>query len=136
MQSFVTLLTRDGQYRKLELRAAFLLYLAVLVCGSIPGARAELGELAPGLWLHLLTYSLIALLLFCGVDGRVWSKACKAVLIVAAMGALDEYVQSFFSYRTASFMDWFIDINAALLTSAVLSLLWPNADGGKSEEAS
>lgn len=136
MRPFVTLLICNVQYRKLELRAAFLLYLAVLVFGAIPGARTELGQLASGFLLHCLTYGLIALLLFCGVDGHAWSKACKAVFIVAAMGALDEYMQSFLSYRTASFVDWFIDVNAALFTSVVLSLLWSSAGGDKSEQAS
>lgn len=136
MRPFIALLISDVQYRKLRLRIAFLLYLAVLVFGSIPGARAELGQLAPGLLLHLLTYGLIALLLFCGADGRAWSKACKAVFIVAAMGAIDEYVQSFFSYRTASFMDWVVDVNAALFTSAMLSLFWSKAVSGKSKQIS
>lgn len=128
MRPLVALLISDARYRQLEFRAAFLLYLAVLVIGSIPGARADVGELASGLMLHLLTYSLIALLLFCGANGGVWSKACKSVLIVAAMGAIDEWVQSHFPYRNASLMDWFVDLNASLITSAVLWSVWPKDD--------
>lgn len=129
MRPFIALLISDARYRKLALRAAFLLYLAVLVFGSIPGARAELGEMASGLLLHSLTYSLIALLLFVGLDGHARGKACKTVFIVAIMGALDEYLQSFFSYRTSSVVDWFVDVNAALFISAILFLLWPKATG-------
>jgi VanZ family protein len=133
MQSLLALLASDTRYRKLECHAAFLIYLLVLISGSIPGARAEVGEVAPGAVLHLLTYGVIALLLFRGSEGNAWSKACKAVLIVAAMGALDEYVQSFFPYRTASLMDWLVDVNAALFTSAAMWSIWPKEAGRKQE---
>jgi VanZ family protein len=125
MRPLLALLIHDARYRKLEFRAAFVLYLAVLVFGSIPGARAGIGEFAPGLVLHALTYCVIALLLFSGTNGSTWRKALKAFLIVAAMGAGDEWVQSFFPYRTASVRDWLVDIGAAFITSALLLMVWP-----------
>lgn len=124
MRSLIALIS-DSTYRKLAIRAAFLLYAAVIALGSIPGARADIGELASGLTLHLSTYSVIALLLFFGTRGNAWRKACVSSLIIVAMGAVDECVQSFFPYRGASFVDWFVDINAGLFTSAVLWLIWP-----------
>lgn len=125
MRPLLALLIHDARYRKLEFRAAFVLYLAVLVFGSIPGARAGVGAFASGLVLHALTYCVIALLLFSGANGSAWRKALMSFLIVAAMGAGDECVQSFFSYRTASVTDWLVDISAAFFTSALLLLIWP-----------
>lgn len=135
MRPLIALLVSDTKYRKHECHAAFLLYLAVLVLGSIPGARAEVGELLPGLGLHMLAYAVIALLLFRGTNGSAWSKAVKSVLTVAAMGAFDEYVQSFFPYRTASLMDWFVDVNAGLFTSAALWSVWPKEIEGNPEQS-
>ena len=129
MRPLLALLIHDPRYRKLQFRAAFMLYLAVLVFGSIPGARKDIGEFATGLVLHAVTYSMIALLLFSGANGSARQKALKALLIVAAMGAGDEWVQSFFPYRTASVTDWMVDVGAAFMTSAVLMMLWPKVTG-------
>jgi VanZ family protein len=136
MRPHLVLLLFDARYRKWKFRCAFLLYLAVLVLGSIPGARADIGELASGLVLHAATYSLITFLLFSGADGSTRSKAFKSFAIVAAMGALDEYVQSFFPYRSASVMDWMVDVSAGFIASCVLALVWPkDADRSPTEMA-
>jgi VanZ family protein len=42
-----------------------------------------------------------------------------------AMGALDEYVQSFFPYRSADVMDWVVDVSAGIFSAAILRTLWP-----------
>lgn len=131
MRTFLAQLMSDPRYPTLAARAAFLLYAAVIVGGSIPGARAEVGELASGLTLHLTTYSVITLLLFCGAQGSAWHKACKSFLLLAAMGAFDECVQSLFPYRGASLVDWFVDLNAGLFTTAVLWLIWPKGEAGE-----
>jgi VanZ family protein len=47
----------------------------------------------------------------------------KAVLTIAAMGALDEYIQSFFPYRHGSVGDW-VDVSAAMVTACSLYWLW------------
>ncbi|MEN3296519.1 MAG: hypothetical protein V7642_5772 [Burkholderiales bacterium] len=125
MRRLLALLVFDPHYRKLEFRAAFILYLAVLVFGSIPGARADIGDYASGLVLHATTYSVIALLLFSGANGTAGAKALKAFAIVAAMGAVDECLQSFFPYRTAAVTDWLVDLCAAFITSVLLFLIWP-----------
>lgn len=131
MRLLIALLISEPRYRKLSWRAAFLFYGAILVIGSIPGARADVGELASGFSLHMSAYSILALLLFCGVQGSAWSRACKSILMIAVMGALDECVQSVFPYRSADVMDWLVDMNAGLLISAMLWAAWPKGASGK-----
>lgn len=128
MSSFFYLLARDTRYRKWEFYLAFLLYLTVLVLGSVPGARAEVGEVASGLVLHVLTYCTITLLLFRGGNGNPWQKAVRAFLIVVFMGAGDEALQSLFPYRTASVTDWLVDICAAFFTCVFLWYVWHKAN--------
>ena len=41
-------------------------------------------------------------------------------VIIALMGAFDEYVQSFFPYRSATVTDWCVDMSAGLFASAFL----------------
>jgi VanZ family protein len=113
------------QYQHFRFRSAFLLYFAVLLLGAIPGARAEVGNLASGWVLHFAAYSCIALLLFTGSKGNASSKAFKTFLIIGAMGAMDEFVQSFFPYRTAAVTDWYVDLSAGFLTSALLCAMLP-----------
>jgi VanZ family protein len=131
MRPFLALLIFDQRYRTFTFRAAFVLYFAAVIIGCVPGARAEMGSLAPGLVLHALGYSFIALLLFTGANGSAWSKALKSFLIVALMGAFDEYVQSFFPYRRAAVTDWLVDIGAAFITSCMLWTVWPKQSRGQ-----
>jgi VanZ family protein len=130
MRPFLMRLIADEKNESFMLRSAFLIYLAVLVFGSVPGARAEVGEVAPGLVLHFVTYACIAFLLFCGISGNALHKAFMAFVIIALMGAFDEYLQSFFPYRTATVKDWCIDVGAGLFASLLLwkiSLSTPEA---------
>lgn len=122
MKQFLIDLGSGKKYRKVRFHGAFLLYFLILVFGSIPGARQDVGEIASGLALHATAYSIITFLLFTGYAGRPSRKAIQAFLIVAAMGALDEYVQSFFPYRTAAISDWMVDITAGFLTIGLLVL--------------
>lgn len=132
MTSTIVSLLLDVRYKQWQLRAAGTLYMLVLVLGSIPGARLKVGELASGGVLHALTYGVITLLLFAGMHNVQSRKACKAVLTVAAMGALDEYVQSFFPYRSATVHDWLVDVAAALTVAAALYIWWPRDDAASS----
>ncbi|WP_206047071.1 VanZ family protein, partial [Noviherbaspirillum denitrificans] len=91
-------------------RCGLALYLAVILIGSIPGARADVGEYASGLVLHFGTYACIAFLLACGTAGNATAKAVKAICMVAAMGALDEAIQSFLPYRHGAVSDWMVDV--------------------------
>jgi VanZ family protein len=120
MPTFLSLLIFDPQWRLWRLRAVLVIYAAILVMGSVPGARAEIGLVASGVVLHSLAYGGLAALLFGGLRGSLPSRAVKAVLWVMAMGAGDEFVQSFFPYRHANPADWMVDVSAALVVSLLL----------------
>jgi VanZ family protein len=119
--SLITHLFFGDRYKAFRFRSAFVLYGLIVGLGSIPGARAEVGQFASGLILHSLVYSAITFLLFTGSDAHPFGKALKVWVIVAIMGALDEYVQSFFPYRNASVHDWMVDVTAGFVT---VILLW------------
>jgi VanZ family protein len=128
MPAFLSLLLLDPRLRSARIKIALLLYAGVLVAGSIPGARAEVGEFAPGVVLHGLTYAFLSLLWYFGSTGSAPARAAKAVLAIALMGAGDELVQSFLPYRNGDIRDWIVDVSAALLTSTVLAVLAPQRD--------
>jgi hypothetical protein len=106
--------------------SALVLCALIIIIGSIPGARAEIALAASGVVLHSLAYSCITFLLYTGSTGTRSARALKAVLIVLAMGALDEFVQSFLPYRHGAVGDWMIDGASASLTAAVLWALLPS----------
>jgi len=113
------------RHRAGRMRLAFIIYLAVLVFGSVPGAREEVGHLASGIVLHFSAYSCVAALLFSGMATRPAARAFRTCIIIAAMGALDEFVQSFFPYRTADILDWYVDVAAGMFTAGVLWAYFP-----------
>lgn len=103
--------------------SATLIYLTILVSGSIPGARADIGRFATGAQLHSTAYAILACLCYLGGAGGALQRALQGVTAVALMGAGDEFVQSFFPYRNADVRDWAVDVAAAVVTTAVLSLV-------------
>ncbi|MRW85591.1 hypothetical protein GJ698_16025 [Pseudoduganella sp. FT26W] len=109
---------------RLRYWTAIALYLLILILGSVPGARQDIGEVASGVILHSIAYAGLTFLIFTGGSGAPSQRAGKAVLTIAAMGALDECVQSFFPYRHGAVSDWMVDCSAAMLTAAVMWLLW------------
>ena len=113
-----------SSHAKLRYRTAIFLYLLILVFGSIPGARKDIGEVASGVILHSMAYAGLAFLIFTGGTGSPMQRAGKAVLTIAVMGAVDEVVQSFLPYRHGAISDWLVDCNAAILTSLVMWALW------------
>jgi VanZ family protein len=114
---------QNPRMRLLCLAAAVLIYLTIITAGNVPGARADIGAYAPGAVLHSIAYAVLAALWFTGSRGTPLARACKAVLAIAAMGAGDEYVQSFFPYRGASVHDWAVDVSAAIVASSMMALL-------------
>lgn len=112
------------QYRRLRYRCGVVVYLAVLLLGSVPGARAEIGMVAPGLLLHTAAYSLITFLLFTGTRSSSLPAARNTFLIVASMAALDELVQAMLPYRTGAVSDWLIDVNAAFVALIIMQSNW------------
>jgi VanZ family protein len=123
MPALLSTLVLDPKLRTLRRACAILMYLTIVVWGSIPGARAQIGHYAPGPVLHSIAYAVLALLWFTGSAGSAAARAAKAVLAVAVMGAGDEFVQSFFPYRGAAVGDWMVDCAAALVTSTVLCIV-------------
>lgn len=125
MPAILNLLVLDPKLRKLRFACALALYGAIVIMGSIPGARAEIGTFAPGIVLHSLAYASVTFLLFTGSAGSARERAVKSVLSVMAMGAFDEFVQSFLPYRSAALGDWIIDCNAALIAAGLLWAFLP-----------
>ena len=113
----------------LSYRCAFIIYLLILILGSIPGARQEIGEYAPGGVLHSLAYAGLTVLLFIGKGETIARRSIEAVLTVVVMGAIDEFVQSFLPYRGASAQDWLVDVVAAVITAIMLSKVYPKLAG-------
>jgi len=125
MRAFIATIFLVPKFQRLSYRCAIALYLLILILGSIPGARADIGQYAAGVVLHSVTYSILTLLLFSGNKGSRSERAVKAVLTIMAMGALDEYVQSFFPYRSADVMDWTVDVISGIVSASMLWTLWP-----------
>jgi len=101
------------------------MFILIVVIGSLPGAREDIGQLASGGVLHSIAYAILAMLTFIGGNGNESRRALWTVLKVAAMGAIDECVQSFFPYRTAAVGDWLVDLTAGAVISITLWKLWP-----------
>ena len=127
MPAFLHLLVLDPKLRKARLGLAIVLYLAILVIGSIPGERRAIGQYASGLILHSIAYAGLATLWFTGSTGDGPQRALKAVFTIALMGAGDEFVQSFFPYRGAAVADWLVDCVAAVVAATVLWAVLPKA---------
>lgn len=105
---------------------AVAMFAVILVLGSIPGARTEVGHLASGVVLHSVAYSVITLLLYTGTAGTRWYRLVRTVLTVAAMGAVDELVQTLLPYRQGAVLDWLIDCTASLATGSLLYCFLPD----------
>ena len=127
MPQSLDFLLLDPRLNRLRHGAAIILFLAIVIAGSIPGARADIGQYAPGVVLHSCAYSVLALLWFTGSRGSAASRSVATLLAIAAMGAIDESVQSFFPYRGAAVGDWMVDCSAALIVGAFLWLVLPRA---------
>ncbi len=124
MRSLLQQVVLTSAHANLRYRAALVLYLMILVLGSIPGARSDIGAVASGLVLHSCAYAGLTFLLFTGSTGSAAVRATKAVLTIMAMGALDELVQSFLPYRHGAVSDWAVDTSAAVVTASIMWLLW------------
>ncbi|MFC5512090.1 VanZ family protein [Massilia jejuensis] len=127
MPHFLSCLLLDPRLNRLRYSAAIALFLSIVVAGSIPGARADIGQVAPGVVLHSVAYAALALLWFTASSGNASSRSLATVLAVALMGGIDEAVQSLFPYRGADLRDWMVDCAAALATCAILALILPKA---------
>jgi len=127
MSAALSTLLLNPTVRRLCPATAIAMYLLIITTGNIPGARADIGQVAPGPVLHSIAYAVLAALWFVGSGGSPPARATKAVLTIAAMGALDETIQSFFPWRGASVADWLVDCCAAIIASTLLCLFLPKA---------
>jgi VanZ family protein len=124
MFNLIHLFVLTPAHANLRYRTALILFALILILGSIPGARQDIGQVASGLILHSCAYAGITFLLFTGGSGGLAARAMKAVMTVAAMGALDEVVQSFLPYRHGAVGDWMVDVTSAIVTAAVMWCVW------------
>lgn len=111
-------------HARLRYRTAIVLYLLILIIGSIPGARQDIAQVASGLILHSLAYAGLTFLIFTGGSGTPSQRAGKAVLTIAVMGAIDEAVQSLLPYRHGTVSDWMVDCTASMLAAGFMWALW------------
>jgi VanZ family protein len=125
MNAMLSQLLLHPRLRFACLACAILMYLAIVVAGNIPGARADIGQYAPGVVLHSTAYAILTTLCFLGSRGGPAARSAKAVLAIALMGAGDELIQSFFPYRGADVRDWAVDCGAAILTVLLLCAMLP-----------
>ena len=123
----------DSKYQRPRFHAAFILYFLIIVLGSIPHARAEMGNIAAGFVLHSVAYSVITYLLFTGSNGSRMVKSIRAFFIVVLMGAFDEYVQTFFPYRNAAISDLLVDSGASFITAVLLLKMGTLQPGSRHE---
>ncbi|TFV95052.1 hypothetical protein E4K72_18215 [Oxalobacteraceae bacterium OM1] len=121
MQTLLALAFADA-YAELRLRIACVFFSAILVIGNLPGARDSLDPVASGVTLHSCAYSFIAYLIYFGTVGTWGRRVATTIFAVALLGALDEGVQAIVPWREAALMDWMVDVLAATVTSAVLSV--------------
>jgi VanZ family protein len=122
--NFLQQLLLTSSFARLRYWSAMAMFLLILIAGSIPGARADVGQLASGIVLHSCAYAVLTFLVFTGSTGGLAQRASKAVLTIAAMGAVDELVQSFLPYRHGAASDWMVDCSAALVTASLMWVLW------------
>jgi hypothetical protein len=118
-------LLQNPRLRLFLIACAIFMYLMIVIAGNLPGARADIGHYASGVALHSTAYAVLAALFFFGSTGSAAARAAKSVLIVAMMGAGDEFIQSFFPYRGADVHDWAVDCISAIVTNGLLCLLVP-----------
>lgn len=102
---------------------ALTCFLGIVIAGSIPGARASVGNYAPAYLLHGTTYAGLAALWFLASTGTPWLRALLAILVIALMGAIDEGVQTMVPYRSGDVRDWLVDVMAAAATASLLAVL-------------
>lgn len=128
MRATLATLLISPAYQKLRYRSAWALYLMILVLGSVPGARSDIGHYASGIVLHSVAYAGLTFLLFSGSSGTPLRRALQSVLTIMLMGALDEFIQSQFPYRNGTIGDWLVDCNAAVIAAVLLGMFWPKAE--------
>jgi len=107
---------RPGMAR-ICLPVAGLFFLVLVTVGNLPGLAADMSDAFGDKRLHLAAYAFLSGLIYASVNRR---PVLVSLLVIAALGALDESIQSLFPYRQAELLDLLADISAAGAT--VISL--------------
>lgn len=104
---------------------AFVFFALMIGLGAIPGKANALSAVVYDKFLHILAYSFLSVLVFAGMPGTRRARACRTLILIGLLGALDETIQGFMSYRHANLGDWETDMLAAMLCVGLLMFLHP-----------
>lgn len=102
---------------------ALLLYGLILTLGNMRGMDEQLLPDASDKLIHGLAYGGLAALLFVGLRAPASQRALQIVALIAVLGAIDEFIQSFMPHRDADILDWTADVLGAAAVCAVLALI-------------
>lgn len=95
---------------------AVAFYLAMLAWSAIPGQEARLFGHTSDKLLHFGAYAFLAQALYLGEPGTRRRRALRTLVLVAALGGLDETIQRLQPHRTPDAADWAVDVLAAAAT--------------------
>jgi VanZ family protein len=101
--------------------AAWLLFLLMVVIGSIPGKAEALSAVTHDKFLHFCAYSILSMLLYIGLGGAPLRRAVGTLFVIGALGLADETIQYFLPYRNSDASDWLFNMLAASLSAALCS---------------
>ena len=102
---------------------ALILYGLILILGNIRGMGEQLLPDASDKHLHALAYGGLAALLFVGLRAPVVYRTLGIIALIAALGAVDECIQTLMPHRQADPMDWAADVLGSTAVCAVLATL-------------
>lgn len=103
--------------------AATILYSLMIGLGSVPGNAQALSATVSDKLLHFFAYAALSALVYGGMPGGAITRGWCTTLAIGALGALDEAIQSLMPYREASWLDWQVDMLAALSCVSLLIML-------------
>ncbi|WP_019140850.1 VanZ family protein [Noviherbaspirillum massiliense] len=103
------------------LLAVLVMFISMVAIGSIPGNADALSAMVYDKVLHTVAYGLLSVLLFFGISGSQRMRALCSIGAIAALGALDEGIQSMLPYRHANFHDWKFNMLGAIASVGLLS---------------
>lgn len=105
------------------LSAALVIFVLMVGIGALPGNALAMSTLVYDKALHLIAYAFLSGLLYAGLSGGLLSRAMRTLLVVGLFGAADEAIQAWLPYRTANWIDWEVDMLAAIFIVTVAGLL-------------
>ncbi len=117
------------------LAVATVFFALLLIIGSVPGYAKAASAMVDHRLLHFVAYGFLSALVYGCLSGAWTRRAKYTLLAIAALGALDESIQSFLPYRNGDFSDWVSDMLAALSCVAMLAFFHARAEGKRSHAA-